>query len=76
MQLMIRGRRRRSYRFGISGSVGTFQLTAVQSKLLSVAAWYDNEMGYSCRLAETAARIPEPNEMQIQQIADLAAHSR
>jgi len=25
--------------------------------LLSVAAWYDNEMGYSTRLAETAARI-------------------
>jgi glyceraldehyde-3-phosphate dehydrogenase/erythrose-4-phosphate dehydrogenase len=22
-----------------------------------VAAWYDNEMGYSSRLAETAARI-------------------
>jgi glyceraldehyde-3-phosphate dehydrogenase/erythrose-4-phosphate dehydrogenase len=25
--------------------------------MLSVAAWYDNEMGYSARLAETAARI-------------------
>jgi glyceraldehyde-3-phosphate dehydrogenase/erythrose-4-phosphate dehydrogenase len=25
--------------------------------LLSVAAWYDNEMGYSTRLAEAAARI-------------------
>lgn len=29
----------------------------VQGELLSVAAWYDNEMGYSSRLAETAARI-------------------
>jgi glyceraldehyde 3-phosphate dehydrogenase len=25
--------------------------------LVSVAAWYDNEMGYSVRLAETAARL-------------------
>jgi glyceraldehyde 3-phosphate dehydrogenase len=25
--------------------------------LVSVAAWYDNEMGYSTRLAETAARL-------------------
>jgi glyceraldehyde 3-phosphate dehydrogenase len=24
---------------------------------LSVAAWYDNEMGYAMRLAEVAARI-------------------
>ena len=29
----------------------------VQGELLSVAAWYDNEMGYSTSLAETAARI-------------------
>ncbi len=28
-----------------------------EGNLLSVAAWYDNEMGYSTRLAETAARI-------------------
>jgi glyceraldehyde 3-phosphate dehydrogenase len=32
-------------------------LTAVMGDLLSVAAWYDNEMGYSTRLAETAALI-------------------
>jgi glyceraldehyde 3-phosphate dehydrogenase len=32
-------------------------LTAVQGELLSVAAWYDNEMGYSTRLAETAALL-------------------
>src|SRR6201993_5652176 len=32
-------------------------LTAVQGELLSVAAWYDNEMGYSARLAEMAAQI-------------------
>jgi glyceraldehyde 3-phosphate dehydrogenase len=25
--------------------------------LLSIAAWYDNEMGYSTRLAETAAKL-------------------
>jgi glyceraldehyde 3-phosphate dehydrogenase len=38
-------------------SVVDLPLTAVQEELLSVAAWYDNEMGYSTRLAETAARI-------------------
>ena len=32
-------------------------LTTVQGELLSVAAWYDNEMGYSTRLAETAVRL-------------------
>ena len=35
-------------------------LTAVQGGLLSVAAWYDNEMGYSTRLAETAALLAVP----------------
>jgi glyceraldehyde 3-phosphate dehydrogenase len=30
-------------------------LTAVQGDLLSVAAWYDNEWGYTARLAEMAA---------------------
>src|SRR5512137_861245 len=38
-------------------SIIDLPLTAVQGELLSVAAWYDNEMGYSTRLAETAARI-------------------
>ena len=38
-------------------SIIDLQLTAVQEELLSVAAWYDNEMGYSTRLAETAAQI-------------------
>ncbi len=38
-------------------SIVDLQLTAVQEELLSVAAWYDNEMGYSTRLAETAARL-------------------
>ena len=38
-------------------SIVDLPLTAVQGELLSVAAWYDNEMGYSARLAETAARI-------------------
>lgn len=36
-------------------SIVDLPLTAVQGDLLSVAAWYDNEMGYSTRLAETAA---------------------
>ena len=39
-------------------SVVDLPLTVVQEGvMLSVAAWYDNEMGYSTRLAETAARI-------------------
>ncbi len=38
-------------------SIVDLQLTAVQEELLSVAAWYDNEMGYSTRLAEAAAQI-------------------
>ncbi len=32
-------------------------LTAVQGDLVSIAAWYDNEMGYATRLAETAALV-------------------
>ncbi len=39
-------------------SIVDLPLTVVQEgNLLSVAAWYDNEMGYSTRLAETAAYI-------------------
>jgi glyceraldehyde 3-phosphate dehydrogenase len=38
-------------------SIVDLPLTAIQGDLLSVAAWYDNEMGYSSRLAEMAARI-------------------
>ena len=38
-------------------SIVDLPLTAVQGDLLSVAAWYDNEMGYATRLAETAALI-------------------
>src|SRR5512136_44905 len=39
-------------------SIVDLPLTAVQEGvMLSVAAWYDNEMGYSTRLAETAALI-------------------
>jgi len=34
-------------------------LTAIQGDLLSLAAWYDNEMGYATRLAETATVIAE-----------------
>ncbi len=29
----------------------------MEGTLLSIAAWYDNEMGYSTRLAETAAKL-------------------
>ena len=38
-------------------SIVDLPLTAVQGDLLSVAAWYDNEMGYSARLAEMATFI-------------------
>jgi glyceraldehyde 3-phosphate dehydrogenase len=39
-------------------SIVDLPLTVVQEgMLLSVAAWYDNEMGYSTRLADTAALI-------------------
>jgi glyceraldehyde 3-phosphate dehydrogenase len=38
-------------------SIVDLPLTQVQGDLLSVAAWYDNEMGYSTRLAETAALL-------------------
>ncbi len=32
-------------------------VTVLDGTLASVAAWYDNEMGYSTRLAETAAKL-------------------
>jgi glyceraldehyde 3-phosphate dehydrogenase (phosphorylating) len=38
-------------------SIVDLLLTAIQGELLSVAAWYDNEMGYATSLAATAARI-------------------
>jgi glyceraldehyde 3-phosphate dehydrogenase len=41
-------------------SIVDLPLTAVQGELLTVAAWYDNEMGYAARLAETAAQIAVP----------------
>jgi len=40
-------------------SIVDLPLTAIQGELLSLAAWYDNEMGYATRLAETAALIAE-----------------
>ncbi len=43
-------------------SVVDLPLTTVQGELLSVAAWYDNEMGYATRLAEMAAQIAVPIE--------------
>jgi glyceraldehyde 3-phosphate dehydrogenase len=38
-------------------SIVDLPITQVQGDLLSVAAWYDNEMGYATRLAETAAKL-------------------
>jgi glyceraldehyde 3-phosphate dehydrogenase len=38
-------------------SIVDLPLTQVQGDLLSVAAWYDNEWGYTTRLAETAALL-------------------
>jgi glyceraldehyde 3-phosphate dehydrogenase len=38
-------------------SIVDLPLTAVQGDLLSVAAWYDNEMGYATSLAEAAAQV-------------------
>ena len=39
-------------------SIIDLPLTQVQEgKLVSVAAWYDNEWGYSSRLAEVAAKL-------------------
>src|SRR5690349_18300507 len=40
-------------------SIVDLPLTAVQGELLSVAAWYDNEMGYAPRLAEMTAKLAE-----------------
>ena len=40
-------------------SIVDLPLTAIQGELLSLAAWYDNEMGYATRLAETATLIAE-----------------
>jgi glyceraldehyde 3-phosphate dehydrogenase len=40
-------------------SIVDLPLTTTQGGLLSVAAWYDNEMGYSTRLAETAALLAQ-----------------
>ena len=40
-------------------SIVDLPLTAVQGDLLSVAAWYDNEWGYTSRLAEMAAKVAE-----------------
>jgi glyceraldehyde 3-phosphate dehydrogenase len=40
-------------------SIIDLPLMAVQEGMLSVAAWYDNEMGYATRLAETAAFLAQ-----------------
>jgi glyceraldehyde 3-phosphate dehydrogenase len=40
-------------------SIIDLPLTAKEGNLLSVAAWYDNEWGFSNRLAEVAAYLAE-----------------
>lgn len=40
-------------------SIIDLPLTTVQDGMLSVAAWYDNEMGYATRLADTAAFLAQ-----------------
>ena len=35
------------------------QLTGAQGDLIQIAAWYDNEWGYSCRLADLTAMVLE-----------------
>jgi glyceraldehyde 3-phosphate dehydrogenase len=51
-------------------SIVDLPLTAIQGELLSLAAWYDNEMGYATRLAETAALIAEqPVSMTVGSLA-------
>ena len=49
----------------LHSSIVDLPLTAVQGGLLSIAAWYDNEMGYSARLAETAARLAVPVQRRV-----------
>jgi glyceraldehyde 3-phosphate dehydrogenase len=46
-------------------SIVDLPLTATEGGLLSVAAWYDNEMGYSTRLAETAALISQEASVHV-----------
>ena len=48
-------------------SIVDLPLTAVQGELLSVAAWYDNEMGYSARLAEMAEKIARSEPLVTQE---------
>lgn len=40
-------------------SVVDAPMTRVVGRLVKVLAWYDNEWGYSCRMAETVKRISE-----------------
>jgi glyceraldehyde 3-phosphate dehydrogenase len=35
------------------------KLTQVMGDLVQICAWYDNEWGYSCRLADLAAMVLE-----------------
>ncbi|MBT8230951.1 MAG: type I glyceraldehyde-3-phosphate dehydrogenase, partial [Bacteroidia bacterium] len=38
-------------------SIFDSQLTSVLGKMIKVVSWYDNEAGYSARLADLALRI-------------------
>ncbi|MEO6991079.1 MAG: type I glyceraldehyde-3-phosphate dehydrogenase, partial [Candidatus Baltobacteraceae bacterium] len=35
------------------------KLTGANGDLIQIAAWYDNEWGYSCRLADLTAMVLE-----------------
>ena len=56
----------------LHSSIVDLPLTAVQGDLLSVAAWYDNEMGYSARLAEMAAYIAAGESILLQEACESA----
>jgi len=56
----------------LHSSIVDLPLTAVQGDLLSVVAWYDNEMGYSARLAEMAAYIASSESILQQEACESA----
>lgn len=45
------------YRKDSHSAIVDLELTMVQDNLVKVVAWYDNEWGYACRLAEMASLV-------------------
>jgi glyceraldehyde 3-phosphate dehydrogenase len=45
------------YRKNPNSSIIDGRLTGANGDLLQIAAWYDNEWAYSCRLAELTALV-------------------